>query len=121
MTRFCNVPVETQKDRPHRIVEAAVGNMHVDDGLRLACNLIPHLDGFQEPPRCRHDGRSTHIFLGMRIPLGMRILGGVCECRVRNRDHERRAQRPPKRKSKRQTGKSGATDQDVDALRGFDH
>jgi len=51
----------------------------------------------------------------------MRILGGVRERRVRNRDHERCAQRLPECKRKRQAGKPGATDQDVDTLQGLGH
>jgi hypothetical protein len=47
-----------RKGKEHRadgILQAAVGDDHVDDGLRLGRDLVPHPERRQHPPRACRD------------------------------------------------------------------
>jgi hypothetical protein len=71
-----NIAVETEKDGAHRIVQAAVGDVHAQDGLRVVRHRLPSPDGLKQPARRRHDGS------------GPRILNSVRQRGVRDRDPE---------------------------------
>ena len=56
-----DVAVEGEEGRPHRVLQAAVGDDHVEDRLRVVGDLVPDADGLEQPPRRRHDGGRARI------------------------------------------------------------
>src|SRR5262249_31067801 len=104
-----NVAVETEEHRAHRITEPAVGDVHVDNRLRLASNPVPDPDGLEQPACRRHDRRGT------------RIIGGLPERRVRHRHPIGRTERLLERDRERQARKAPATDQHVAPICALGH
>ena len=50
---------EGEEDRPHRVAEAAVGDRHVEDRLRVRpATCVPHAERFQHAPRRRRRSRK---------------------------------------------------------------
>ena len=60
LARF-DVAGEGEKDRPHRVVEPAVGDDHVEDRLRLAGDALPDAERLEQPPRRRDDRRGALV------------------------------------------------------------
>ena len=58
---------EGEKDRPHRVVEPAVGDDHVEDRLRLVGDGVPDAERLEQPPRRRDDGRGA-LVVGVAAP-----------------------------------------------------
>ena len=56
-----HLAVESQERRPHGVVEAAVGDRHVEDRLRAVRDPFPDADGLEQPPRRRDDRRRARI------------------------------------------------------------
>src|SRR5439155_16572118 len=56
-----DIAAEGEKHRPHRIAQAAVGDHHVADRLRLAGDFFPDPDGNKQPARGGDDGRGARI------------------------------------------------------------
>ena len=52
---------EGEKHRPHRVVEPAVGDHHVEDRLRLSADGIPNAERLEQPPCGRDNGRSAFV------------------------------------------------------------
>ena len=50
---FADLAAEGEERRPHRILQPAVGDHHVEDRLRLAGDGLPHTDSLKQPPRRR--------------------------------------------------------------------
>ena len=65
-------PRKGEKDRPHRIVEPAVGDDHVEDRLRIVGDALPNADGLEQPARRRHDGRGAFV---ARVAYAKRRIG----------------------------------------------
>ena len=61
--RFARLDVsrESQKHRTGRVLQFGIGDHHVEDGLRLRCDLIPHPDGIEQPAAGRNDSRRARI------------------------------------------------------------
>ncbi len=50
-----DLAVEGQERRPHTVLQAAVGNHHIEDRLRGVRDLVPDPDHFEQPSRRGHD------------------------------------------------------------------
>ena len=96
-----DVAVEREEGRPHRVLQAAVGDHHVEDRLRVVRDLVPDADRLEQPPRRRHDGG------------GARIAPARAERRIGDRDRERRPEPLAQRDRQREAGEAGAADQHV--------
>ena len=72
-----DLAVEGQESRPHRVLQAAVGNHHVEDRLRGVRDLVPDPDHLEQSPRCGDNRR------------GARVGRHLAERRIGDRDRER--------------------------------
>ena len=54
-----DLALEGEEGRPHRVLQPAVGDHHVEDRLRL--DRVPHADGLEQPARRRRDGGGARI------------------------------------------------------------
>ncbi len=52
---------EGEKHRPHRVVEPAVSDDHVEDRLCLLFNALPNAQCLEQPARRRDDGRGAFV------------------------------------------------------------
>ena len=95
-----DVAAESQKHRPRRVGEPAVGDHHVEDRLRLRGDGVPHADRLEQPARGGDD-------------RGGPLVGVVASAQRRiGDDHaKRRAERLPQRDRQRQAGKTAAGNQ----------
>ena len=99
-----HLAVEGQEHRPHRVLQPAVGDHHVEDRLRVVGDLLPDADRLEQPPRRRHDrGRA-------------RIGAGAPERRIGDHDRKGGAEPLAQRDRQREPGKAAAADQHVGAL-----
>ena len=98
-----DIAIEGEKDGPHHVVEAAVGDVHAEDRLRQVGNRIPHSKGLKQPTRRGDDCRCAHI------------RRWTPERRIDHHDRERWAERLSQRNRQREAGETGAADQHVDA------
>jgi hypothetical protein len=46
-----DIAIEGEKNRPHCVAEAAVGDLHAEDRLRQVGNRVPHSKGLKQPTR----------------------------------------------------------------------
>ena len=99
-----HVASEGEEDRPHRVLQAAVGDGHVEDRLGAVGDCLPNADGLEQPARRRHDGGRA------------RIGAGAAERRIGDRDDEGGAEPLAQGDRQRKAGKTGAADQHVGAL-----
>ena len=97
-----DLAVEGQERRPHRVVEAAVGDRHVEDRLRVGRDRLPDADGLEQPPRRRDDGRCA------------RVATAALEGGIGNDDRKRRPERLPQGDRQRQAGEARTGDENVD-------
>ena len=95
------IAVEGQEHRPNRIGEPAVGHHHIEDGLRLARDGVPHPDRLEQPLRRRHDGGSA------------RVMRRGVQCGIGDRDAEAIAQPLAQRHREREPGDAGAADEHI--------
>ena len=93
---------ESEKDRPHRVVEPAVGDDHVEDRLRLLGHALPNTERFQQPA-CGGNDRRGALVVGV----------ASAQRRVGDGDRERRPEPLPQRDREREAGKAAARDQHV--------
>ena len=97
-----HVACEGEKGRPHRILQAAVGDHHVEDGLRPVRDLRPDAERLQHPARGGGDG------IGALVPVRIALQRRVAH------DHlDAVGERPLERQRQGQTGKAAAGDDDA--------
>jgi hypothetical protein len=60
LARF-DISGKRQKHRTGRVLQFGIGDHHVEDGLRLSCDLVPHPDGFEQPAAGGDDGGRARI------------------------------------------------------------
>src|SRR5579863_6869569 len=94
---------EGEKDRPHRIVEPAVGDDHVEDRLGFRRYVLPNAERLEQAARGGDDRRSA-LVIGVAL----------AEYRVDNGDGKRRPKPLPQGDRKREAGKAAAGDENVD-------
>jgi len=99
-TRFDLTP-ECQECRPHGVIDPAVGDHHIKDGLGIVRDRGPHPERIEHAARSRGNGRSPCI------------LAGSGEIRIRQCYGKIAAQRLAQRDRERKPGESAACDQDV--------
>jgi hypothetical protein len=97
-----DIAVEGEEGRPHRVLQAAVGHDHIENGLRR--DRLPHADGFEQAPRRGYDGGCAGI------------TADAAQRRVGDGDGERGAEALTQRNRQRQTGKARTADQHIDRL-----
>ena len=69
---------EGEKHRPHRVVDPAVGDDHVEDRLRFVGDVLPNAERLEQPAR-RGDNGGGAFVAGMAF----------AQRRVGDRDRER--------------------------------
>ena len=55
-------PLEGEKGGAHRVLQAGIGDHHVEDRLSLVSHLVPKAQRLEHPPRRRRD--ATHGLIG---------------------------------------------------------
>src|SRR5207244_1586571 len=95
------IAVEGEKNWPHHVVEAAVGDAHVEDRLCFMSDAVPYHDGLKQPPRGGGDGGRACVGRWMS------------ERRIDDRDRKASAERLAQRSRQRKAGEARATDQHV--------
>jgi hypothetical protein len=95
---------EIQKHRPHCVIDAAVGDCHVEDGLCLGSDRIPDAERLEHTAGRRRDGGSPDII--------------ACPAKTRIREYDRKiiAECLSHGDGERKPGKSAPCDQDVRAM-----
>ncbi len=93
---------EAEEDRPDRVLEARIGDDHVEDRLRRRGDALPDAERLEHPPRRGRDGVGAGVALRIAAQgrIGHRHLNAVAE-------------RPLQRQGQRQPGKAAAGDDDA--------
>jgi hypothetical protein len=100
-----DITVKAEECRPHRVVEPAVGDDHIEDRLRR--DLVPDADGLKQPTRRRDDGGRP------------RITRCTAERGIGHRDRKRLPEPLAQRDGEREAGEAAPADQHIDALPGL--
>ena len=104
LARF-DLATESEKRGPHRIVEPAVGDRHVEDRLRFAGKRLPNAERFEQPAhRCNNGGSALVVGVA------------AAERRIGKRDRKARSEGLPQRDRQRQSGKAAAGNKHVDMV-----
>ena len=94
---------ESEKHRPHRVVEPAVGDDHVEDRLGFRRYVLPNAERLEQAARGGDDRRGA-LVIGVAL----------AEHRVDDGDGKSRPEPLPQGDRKRQAGKAAAGDENVD-------
>ena len=94
---------EGEEDRPHRVVEPAVGDDHVEDRLGFRRDALPNAERLEQAARGGDDRRGALV-------IGM----APAEHRVDDGDGKSRPKPLPQGDRKREAGKAAAGDEHVD-------
>jgi hypothetical protein len=93
---------EGEEGRPHRVLQAAVGDHHVEDGLGLLRHLLPNAQRLEHPASRSRDG------VGALVPVRVAFQGRVAHDHV-----DPVAERLPERQREGQPGETAARDDDA--------
>jgi hypothetical protein len=93
-----------QEHRPHGIIDAAVGDCHIEDGLCLVGNRTPDAE------------RLEHAAWSSRYGGGPDIIACPAKSRISERNDKILAERLPQGDGERKPGKSAACYQDIRSM-----